>query len=65
MKKIREIEAAIDFETYLCHSLPRANGEVVLGGTGYHHNSDTRISADDTRHILEVTRELVPSLAVS
>ncbi|PFX20957.1 D-aspartate oxidase-like isoform X1 [Stylophora pistillata] len=46
-----------------CYILPQANGEVVLGGTGYHQTSDTKISADDTRHILEVTRELVPSLA--
>ena len=50
--------------TFLRYFL-RANGEVILGGTAYHNNSDTKVSADDTRHILEVTRQLVPSLAVS
>lgn len=43
----------------------RANGEVVLGGTAYHNNFDTRVNADDTRHILESTSQLVPSLKVS
>ena len=43
----------------------RANGEVVLGGTGYHNNFDLRVSADDTRHILEATSQLIPSLKVS
>ncbi|KAK2558302.1 D-aspartate oxidase [Acropora cervicornis] len=38
------------------------NGEVVLGGTAYHNNFDTRVNADDTRHILESTSQLVPSL---
>ncbi|XP_020631851.1 D-amino-acid oxidase-like isoform X1 [Orbicella faveolata] len=45
-----------------CYILPQANGEVVLGGTGYHNNFDTKVSADDTRHILEVTSKLIPSL---
>lgn len=43
----------------------RANGEVVLGGTGYHNNFDLRVSADDTRQILEATSQLIPSLKVS
>ena len=43
----------------------RANGEVVLGGTAYHNNFDTRVNADDTRHILETTSQLMPSLKVS
>lgn len=45
-----------------CYILPQANGEVVLGGTAYHNNFDTRVNADDTRHILESTSQLVPSL---
>ncbi|XP_068679673.1 D-amino acid oxidase-like isoform X1 [Montipora foliosa] len=45
-----------------CYILPQANGEVVLGGTAYHNNFDTRVDADDTRHILEATSQLVPSL---
>ena len=49
----------------LCFYFFRANGEVVLGGTGYHNNFDTKVSADDTRHILEVTSKLIPSLKVS
>ncbi|KAJ7374087.1 hypothetical protein OS493_009418 [Desmophyllum pertusum] len=59
---MRNVKHLAKKERY-CYILPQANGEVILGGTAYHNNSDTKVSADDTRHILEVTRQLMPSLA--
>lgn len=58
---IRDIKDLASRGRY-CYILPQANGEVVLGGTGYHNNFDLRVSADDTRHILEATSQLIPSL---
>jgi len=58
---IRDIKDLSSHGRY-CYILPQANGEVVLGGTAYHNNFDTRVNADDTRHILETTSQLMPSL---
>ena len=63
---MKTLYTPIDIPKVLTFSfLFRANGEVVLGGTAYHNNFDTRVDADDTRHILEATSQLVPSLKVS